>query len=408
MTIDPLDPFTPEATIDPHPVFRRLREEAPVHYVPSLDVWTVARHVDVVEVLRDAKTFSSQLGVGELMSGRLVPGQAPMPSMSNTETLDSLRLVIAADPPDHTRLRRLVSMPFSAREIAPLESRLRALAEGLVDDLVRADEPDLVQHVGWPLPVIVIAELLGIPTDRRDDFKRWSTDVVGGLSGDASFADNAQSLMEMFEFFVGAIAERQLEPGTDAISTLVSKANVLEGEDRLEIPELVVFCILLLVAGNETTTSLVANAFQAFFEQPAEWERIVADPTLVASAVEEALRYDAPVKGILRMPREPAVIAGVEIPAMARVMPLFSSANRDDRRFEDPDTFRVDRNPEDHIAFGYGIHHCLGAPLARLEARVLFETLATRGIRLAPRGEGAPVRSPILRGWSSVPVTVAT
>jgi cytochrome P450 len=406
MADDPLDPFSPAATVDPHPVYRRLRDEAPVRYVPSMDVWTVARHADVVEVLRDARTFSSELGMGELMSGRLVPGQSSLPEMPGA--MESMRLVIAADPPDHTKLRRLVSAPFAGREMAALEPRVRALTESLVDDLVAADEPDLVEHVGWPLPVIVIAEVLGIPPSRRDDFKRWSTDMVGGLSGDLDLMGKQQSAIEMFEFFATAIAERQLQPGTDAISTLVSKANVLEGEERLEVPELVAFCILLLIAGNETTTNLVANAFRAFFDSPGEWERLVADPSLAAAAVEEALRFDGPVKAIMRMPAEPAAIAGVAIPAKARVMPLFSSANRDERCWPDADVLRVDRNPQEHVAFGYGIHHCLGAPLARLEARVLFETLARRGIRLSPRGEGEPVRSPILRGWSALPVSVST
>lgn len=396
-----LDPFTPEATLDPHPVYRRLRDEAPVHYHPSMDAWTVARHADVVEVMRDAKTFSSELGMGELLSGRLIPGQEPFPM---TEAMGPMRLVIAADPPDHTKLRRLVSAPFGPREVGPLEPRVRSLCETLVDDLLAADEPDLIQHVGWPLPVIVIAEVLGIPADRRDDFKRWSTDLVGGLSGELDLMSRQQSAMEMFEFFATAIVQRQTEPGDDAISFLVSKAKVFEGDDQLTVPDLVLFCILLLIAGNETTTNLVGNAAHAFFEHPGEWAALLADPSRAANAVEECLRYDGPVKTIMRMPAEEASIAGVAIPAGARVMPLFSSANRDQRVWPDAEEFRIDRRPEDHVAFGYGIHHCLGAPLARLEARVLFETLASRRVTLSPRGDGVPIAGPILRGWERVPV----
>jgi cytochrome P450 len=315
-----------------------------------------------------------------------------------------MRMVISADPPDHTTLRRLVSAPFGPREVAKLEPRIRSLCESLVDDLVASSEPDLVQHVAWPLPVIVIAEVLGIPIDRRDDFKRWSTDMVGGLAGELDLEGAAQSGLEMFSFFVEAIAAREQDPGEDAISFLLSKSNVLEGDDRLTVPDLVGFCILLLIAGNETTTNLVGNAAHAFFEHPGEWEKLVADPSLAPSAVEECLRYDGPVKTIFRMNADEVTVAGTTIPPMSRVLPLFSSANRDESIWPDADVFRVDRNPQEHVAFGYGIHHCLGAPLARLEARILFETLAARRLVLTPRGEGVPVNGPILRGWQTVPV----
>ena len=404
MGTDPLDLFTADATLDPHPIQRRLRAQSPVHYHASMDAWTVARHSDVVEVMRDARTFSSELGMGELMSGRVRPGD---PDRMSIDNIGPTRMVISADPPDHTKLRRMVSAPFGPREVAPLEARIRDLCEQLVDDLVKADEPDLVQHVAWPLPVIVIAEVLGIPIDRRDDFKRWSTDMVGGLAGDLDLEKSSQSALEMFGFFVEAIAQRQLEPGDDAISHLLSKSNVLDGDDQLSVEELVAFCILLLIAGNETTTNLVGNAAHAFFEHPGEWAKLLADPSLATIAVEECLRYDGPVKTIFRMNAEDASIAGIPIPARSRVLPLFSSANRDEAVWPDADVFRIDRNPQEHVAFGFGIHHCLGAPLARLEARILFETLSRRGITLTSRAPGVPVNGPILRGWQSVPVELS-
>jgi cytochrome P450 len=401
MASDHLDLFTAEATLDPHPVQARLRAEAPVHHHPSMDAWTIARHRDVVDVMRDARRFSSELGMGELMAGRIRPDDPVRPT---ADFAGAVRMVIAADPPDHTTLRRLVSAPFGPREVAKLEPRIRALCETLVDDLVSSSEPDLVQHVAWPLPVIVIAEVLGIPIDRREDFKRWSTDMVGGIAGELDLERSQQSAFEMFSFFVEAITARQVDPGDDAISFLLSKSNVLEGDDRLTVQDLVGFCILLLIAGNETTTNLVGNAAHAFFEHPGEWEKLVADPSLASSAVEECLRYDGPVKTIFRMNREEVTVAGTTIPPMSRVLPLFSSANRDESIWPDADVFRVDRNPQEHVAFGYGIHHCLGAPLARLEAKLLFETLAARRLVLTPRGAGVPVNGPILRGWQSVPV----
>jgi cytochrome P450 len=399
-----LDPFAPEAARDPFPVYRRLREEAPVTYHESMDAWTIARHADVLALMREAKTFSSELGMNELVSGRLMPGRRDDAFPIALD--DSLRFVIASDPPDHTKLRRLVSAPFGVREVAPMEARLRDLCEQLVDDLVAADEPDIIQHVGWPLPVTAIAQVLGIPPERGEDFKRWSTELVGGLSGEIDFMARADTLMEMFEFFGGAIAAREATPGDDAISVLVTKGSAMPGEEPLTPQELVLFCILLLIAGNETTTNLVGNAVHAFFDHPAEWQRLVDDPSLVAGAVEEMLRFDGPVKSVMRMNAEPATIGGVELPAMARILPLFSSANRDESIWPDADVLRVDRNPKEHVAFGYGIHQCLGAPLARLEARVLFETLARRGIRLAPRGSATPIDGPILRGFSSVPVAI--
>jgi cytochrome P450 len=399
-----LDPFAPEAALDPHPVYRRLRAEAPVMYHESMDAWTIARHADVQTLMREAKTFSSELGMGELLSGRLLPGKEPA---YQVDLGDSLRFVIAADPPDHTKLRRLVSAPFGIREVAPMEASLRELCEKLVDDLVAADDPDIIQHVGWPLPVTAIARMLGIPPEKGEDFKRWSTELVGGLAGDIDFVARAATLMEMFEFFGATIEERRTNPGDDAISVLVTKGSNIEGEEPLTANELVLFCILLLIAGNETTTNLVGNAVHAFFDNAAEWQRLLDDPSLVAGAVEEMLRFDGPVKAVMRMNAEPASIGGVDLPAGARILPLFSSANRDESIWPDGDVLRVDRNPKEHVAFGYGIHQCLGAPLARLEARVLFETLARRGITLRPRGPATPIDSPILRGFSAVPVTVS-
>ena len=400
-----LDPFTPDAALDPHPVYRRLRMEAPVRYHESMDAWTIARHADVVELMRGTRTFSSALGMGELMSGRLVPGREP--AYQQVDLGDSMRFVIASDPPDHTKLRRLVSAPFGVREVAPMEPQLRVLCERLVDDLVTADEPDIIEHVGWPLPVTAIAQVLGIPPERGEDFKRWSTELVGGLAGDVDFVAQADTLMEMIEFFSTAIAERQSLPGGDAISVLVAKGSAIPGEEPLTPQELVLFCILLLIAGNETTTNLVGNAVHAFFDHPHEWQRLLDDPSLVAGAVEEMLRFDGPVKSVMRMNAEPATIGGVELPAMARILPLFSSANRDESIWPDGDVLRVDRNPKEHVAFGYGVHQCLGAPLARLEARVLFETLARRKLTLVPRGAATPIDSPILRGFSRVPVALA-
>ena len=189
-------------------------------------------------------------------------------------------------------------------------------------------------------------------------------------------------------------------------SSAACRADALDPGDQLTAPELVTFCILLLIAGNETTTNLIANAAHAFFAHPDQWSALHSDPSLASAAVEEALRFDGPIKALLRMPADDATIADVPIPAGARVMPLFSSANRDDAVFADADRFDITRQPGEHLAFGYGIHHCLGAPLARLETRILLETMASRVQAIEPAGAGTPVQSIILRGWQSVPIRV--
>jgi cytochrome P450 len=401
---DPLDPFSPAASLDPHPVYRRLREEAPVRYQPAMDAWTVARHADVVEVLRDARTFSSELGMGELISGRLVPGQESQISFG--EALGPMRLVIAADPPDHTKLRRLVSAPFAAREMAALEPRIRALCAELVDELVAADEPDLIGHVGWPLPVTVIAEVLGIPGERRADFRRWSTDMVGGLSGSLDLAARAQSATEMFEFFVSAIAERQLDPGTDAISTLVSRASVLDGDDALTVPELVAFCILLLVAGNETTTNLIGGGLHSLLTNPDAMQALRERPAAMPNAVEEMLRYDSPVQGLVRFARNDVEVGGTQIHAGDIVICMLGAANRDPGQFPDPERFDIDRTDIRHLSFGYGIHYCVGAPLARAEAEIALRAVLARWDGIELGGQVEMGGTFLIRGPQRLPVSV--
>jgi len=394
-------PFDIAVAADPYPYYEELREVAPVHHLDQDGVWVISRYDDVVAVLRDPLTFSSALGLGDVFMGRArIPGRRPPSFLTD---FAGLRVLIASDPPDHTRLRRLVSKAFTPREIAALEPRIRALADSMVDDLLRAgDEADLVAQLAYPLPVIVIAELLGIPGDRRDDFKRWSDDLVGGLSGTWDPTRLQASGVEMFSYFAEVVAERKREPGHDLISLLATRA--VEDDTALEPMEILMFCVLLLVAGNETTTNLIGNGAQALFEHPGEGARLHHHPELMAVAVEEALRYDAPVQSLPRGTTRQAEVGGVQIPAGAHVLVLFGSANRDGRRYPDADVFRVDRNPADHMAFGAGIHHCLGAPLARLEARVVGETMVRRLRALEPTGEAQRIDSFFLRGFARMPV----
>lgn len=393
-------PFDPDTIQDPYPQYEWLREHDPVRCDDDTGMWVVSRYDDVLRVLRDPAAFSSALGMGDLVGARRRKDERP-PSF--VLDLAGLRVLIATDPPDHTTLRRLVSRAFTPREIAALEPRIRELANAMVDDLIDAGtEADLVAQLAYPLPVIVIAELLGIPADRRADFKRWSDDVVGGLSGTWDEGRAQYSGGEMFGFFADLIDRRTREPEGDLISLLATRGT--EGDVALGPMEIVMFCVLLLIAGNETTTNLIGNGVQALFDHPQEFRKLSVDPGLIPSAVEEALRYDAPVQALFRGTTRDVELAGTTIPAGDKVMVSFASANRDPRRFDRASEFIVDRNPADHVAFGAGIHLCLGAPLARLEARVTAEVMLERLARLEPTAAGTRVDSFLLRGFSTLPV----
>ncbi len=412
-----VDLFDPAFLADPYPTYRWLREHSPVHHLGA-EYWLVSRHDDVVRVLRTPTVFSSELGYGGMMSAdaSALPGSDPDRRRALTDSgmgvlmrsFAGLRVLIAADPPDHTRLRKLVSRQFTPRAIAALESRLREICDRLVDDMLDArvdGVADLWQHVSYPLPTMVIAELLGIPPERKADFKRWSDAIVNGLSfgGAGDISSGAAGAMEMFQYFSEVVEARRAEPRDDLISLIVH--DPANGDEPLTVPELIAFCVLLLIAGNETTTNLLGNFFEAMHAHPGEFQRLRDDPALVPSAVEEALRYDSPVQGLWRGLRAPADIGGVEVPGGARVMTLFAAANRDATVFgDDAEIFRVDRNPLDHVAFGTGIHVCLGASLARLEARVAIGTLLDRTTAIERAAEPVRSLSPVLRGVRSQPL----
>lgn len=408
------DPFDPAVIDDPYPYYARLREESPVARVERLDLWVLSRHADVLGALRDPATFSSVSGMGLLLGGG-PPGpmrdfmrsrQTGFGGMLSLDDMASLRVLIASDPPDHTRMRKLANKGFTQRDVQQLEPRIREICRGMVDELLAAaaeGRADLVKQLATPLPVVVIAEMLGIPAERRDDFKRWSDDTVGALSASLRAEHAATSMAEMFMFFAGAVEERRASPRDDLISRLVA-AN--DGAEGLDTTEIVLLCVLLLIAGNETTTNLIANGAVALFSRPDVCRRLRDAPALIPAAVEEVLRFDAPVQGLFRSTTRAVEVAGTTIPADAPVMLLFGSANRDVRRFPDPDAFDPGRVANEHLGFGAGIHLCLGAPLARLEARIACEVLLERAQVVRPAGKATRVDSALLRGFSALPVAV--
>jgi cytochrome P450 len=286
----------------------------------------------------------------------------------------------------------MVSRPFVPRAIAQLESRIAEITEELVDELLSSASPDLIRGLALPLPVIVIAELLGIPPARRDDFKRWSNAVMEILTPTGETGDALTSSMEMYQFFFAKVEERTASPGDDLISLLIDPA--------LTTPEIVMFCVLLLIAGNETTTNLLGSFGRAVFGHGA----VAVDA--LPGAIEEVLRYDSPVQTVFRETTEPVELGGVELPAGATLSVLIGSANRDEQIFDGADELRLDRSPNEHLAFGAGVHFCLGAPLARLEARIALETLYRRAPNVSLTGELVQTENAMLRGLTSAPLAV--
>jgi cytochrome P450 len=394
MTAIAYDPFSEAQRTNPYPQYAELRRRTPVYRVESSGNYVVSRYADVLHVLRHPELFSS-IAMQQMMLSAFAPGTGTA-GMGFTGA-DAARLIevmrelpvslpdvlasrslIAADPPVHGPMRSIVNRGFTPRQIAALEPRVRAIARAALDAVEGKGEFDLVHDYAIPLPVTVIAEMLGIEPDRHADFKRWSDCIVSGITGAAAGMRPEillQAFKELSEYVTGVIDARRAQPREDLISTL-TRAEA--GETALTPVEILMFTLLLLVAGNETTTNLLGNTLLALLEHPGELARVQRDPRLVPGLVEEALRFDSPAQFLFRRATQDLEIAGTRIPAGATVMPLLGSANRDDAQFPDPDRLDVTRNPVGHLGFGVGIHFCLGASLARLEARVALEELLGR------------------------------
>ena len=389
------NPLSPSVYTDPYPTYERLRDKDPVHWSPLMDSWVFSRYKHVDGILRDHKRFSNDT------SKRGNPSH-----IDESFDLANQPSMLFRDPPDHTRLRALVSRAFTPAVVEGLAGHIRAIADDLLDQIDDPSAFDLMEAIAAPLPVIVIAELLGVPTEDRPQFQIWSRHRARGL--EPNITDQERRLVteagkELDAYFLGIIDQRRREPQDDLISGLVAAE---EAEDKLSQAELLAMLRLLLVAGNETTTKLIGNGMLALLRNPGQLEVLRQSPDLMPSAIEELLRYDAPVQLDVRVALEDVEFDGRDVKKGQGIMVLLGSANRDPEVFSEPDRLDLTRQEANHISFGRGIHHCLGASLARLEGRLTFEAIMERFANIRMQTDRPVFRDNIiLRGLEVLPIS---
>ena len=377
---------------DPHPFYAQWRQTGPVRPVVlpgGFGGWLVTSYEDARQALTDPR-----------LSQAIQPPQVNGPIPLDIGAAIGHHM-LAVDPPDHTRLRRLVTGAFTARRIEALRPRIEKITDELLDAMAGREQVDLIDALAFPLPIQVICELLGIPSQDRDSFRSWSNTLVGG---EALHVQLPAAMTALVSYVRALIADRRQHPGDDLLSGLIA---VRDQADRLSEDELSSMVFLLLIAGHETTVNLIGNGSYLLLSHRERWERLRADPALLPAAIEEFLRYESPVEtATFRITTQAIKIGGAIVPAGEIVVVSLLSANRDEKRFPDAAELRLDRTQNPHVAFGHGIHYCLGAPLARLEAKVAFSKLLARfpGLRLATDEEPGWRPGLLLRGHQALPV----
>ena len=384
--------FSRRLLANPYPIYRRLQTRDPVHRSRLIKGWVLSRHEDIDAVLRDSRRFGND--------------RASTQDANLRFDSEEPRSMLYRDPPDHTRLRSLVSKAFTPRAVRALRPRVEKIADDLLDSLDGADSFDVIDAIAYPLPVAVICEMLGVPQEDRGPFREWSNDAslsIEPLLDDRRVATSMDTLSKLRDYFSDLAERRRADPGEDLVSVLT---QIEDEGDRLSHLELQLMLVLLLVAGNETTRNLVGNGLLALLRNPEQLDRLRREPDLIGPAVEELTRYDSPVQIDGRSVREDTEVGGVPMERGQYLMLLLGAANRDPEAFDDPDVLDVSRERNPHLGFGRGIHHCLGAPLARMEAEVMLGKLLERfpNVRLA--GTPSRRRQIVLRGLSSLPVCV--
>ena len=372
---------------DPHPQFTWMRANAPVYFDAANGVWGITRYADLKAVAADPATFSNAQGIR--------PDNGPLPMM------------IDMDDPDHLRRRKLVNKGFTPRRVRESEDRIRLVCDSILDAVCEAGSCDLVRDVAAPLPMIMIGDALGVAPEDRDDLLRWSDDMVSALSGststDEALIAAATAFSEYEAYSAGVIAQRRGCPGTDDLMGILVDAEV-DG-DRLDDAELVHESLLILVGGDETTRHVISGGVGQLLTHPDQRDRLAADPSLMPGAVEEMLRWVSPIRNMARVVTHDVTFGGQPLSEGQKLLLLYPSANRDEDVFDDPFRFDIERTPNDHVAFGFGTHFCLGASLARLEITVMVERILARLPDLTLAGP-TPLRpANFVSGYQSMPVT---
>lgn len=386
------NPWDEKFRANPYPHYKAFIGKPPQRMEMFFPIALVGSYADAITILRDHEHFSSDVRPAD-----------------RKEVFGEADRLLFADPPTHTRLRKLISRAFTPKRINDLAPKIREFTTHLLDHAANKGELELMRDLAVPLPVMVIAEMLGVPAADYERFKDWSDRIVEsdntipGMPLPPSVANAFQALKE---FFVEEIAQRRRSPGPDLVSALVAARDEA---DALTEDELIAFVILLLLAGNETTTNLIGNGTLALMRNPEQMAMLRQDRALLPGAIEEMLRYDPPAQSTIRTPKVDTVVNGVELKTQSAIFVVVAAANRDPAQFADPDRFDITREPNEHLSFGHGIHFCIGAALARLEAVTAFGALIDRFPKMRLEHPDAPVvykGSYFLRGLSALPLAI--
>jgi hypothetical protein len=384
------DPYSYAVHEDPYPFYKALRDEAPAYWNDRVKFWALSRHADVLAAFKDSARYSNAGGVS------LERSSAQDPS--------AVAFFLAMDPPRHDQLRNLVSRAFTPRRVTELEPRVRAITAHYIDRFIEAGRCDFIGDFAARLPMDVISELLGVPSDDRDELREWADLVLHREPGVSAVPPaGMQATMRLLGYFTELVAERRRRPGEDLTSALAEAE--LDGE-RLSDRDIKAFLFLMVIAGNETTTKLLGNALYWLWRNPPERALVRADPALVPRWVEETLRYDSSTQALARTLTVDTTLHGQTMRAGDKVLLLLGAANRDERVFPDPDRFDLQRDQTESLAFGKGTHFCLGAALARLEGRIALEAVLVRlpDFEIEPGGL-VRVHSANVRGYAAMPIT---